>query len=187
MAKRTSKTTPTGRKKVGKPRLEPVAVSAALVRHVGNISAVARQFKVTRQSVQGLIAAHPALKDVLADAREQMKDDAESALMKAVRQGASWAVLFCLKTQAQDRGYGDKPRIEHTGGGQRKVTEVVVRSRVEAAAILALNAAGRAGSGPWPVVDPTAHSSRELDARPPTAHCDPSTANALPAAVPDAD
>jgi hypothetical protein len=127
VANRTSQADPeTGRRKRGrKPVLDPVAVSAAIVRHGGNLSAVARQFKVTRQAVQGLIASTPTLKDVLADAREGMKDDAESALMNAVRQGASWAVLFYLKTQGQDRGYVEKQKIEHSGGSEPVRVEMV--------------------------------------------------------------
>jgi hypothetical protein len=166
VARRASKTDPDkGRRKRGrKPVLDPVAVSAALVRHGGNLSAVARQFRVTRQSVLGLIAATPTLKDVLGDAREGMTDDAESALMAAIRKGASWAVLFYLKTQAQDRGYGEKPKVVHVGKGRLEVTEVIVRNRAEAVAILALNRAEAVPNEPWaagseePLVPLTAHA-----------------------------
>jgi hypothetical protein len=42
---------------------------------------------------------------VATDERESMKDDAESALYKAVLEGEPWAVKFFLSTQAKDRGY----------------------------------------------------------------------------------
>lgn len=91
-----------------KPKLDPVKVAADLVAQDGNLSAVARRYGVSRTAVQNMIARTPALKEVVADAREGMLDDAECALYKAVRDGQAWAVCFYLKTQGKRRGYIEK-------------------------------------------------------------------------------
>jgi hypothetical protein len=78
----------------------------------GNISAVARAFRTTRQSVYSFIGRRPDLKAVVAESRETMKDNVESALYTAALRGDAWAVCFFLKCQAKDRGYveHEKPR-----------------------------------------------------------------------------
>lgn len=109
-----------------KPILAIAPVAASLVKHDGNISCVARQFGVGRSAVQAFIGRHADLQTVLIDSREGLKDDAESVLGKAVRDGEPWAVCFYLKTQAQDRGYVEKQKHEHSGQGQLVITRVVV-------------------------------------------------------------
>ena len=88
-------------------KVKPVA--EALRKYRGNMAAVGRKFGVTRSAVWRFVDSHPDLKATLEECRESMKDTAESALYKAIKRGAGWAVRFYLVTQARDRGYGDKP------------------------------------------------------------------------------
>ena len=115
--------------------LDPVAVEAKLRELRGNQAAVARHFGVNRHTINALVRKLPRLRTACQEAREAMKDNAESALQKAVIDGKSWAVQLFLKTQAKDRGYTEKPEADEKRETPA-VTEIVVRSREEAAAIL---------------------------------------------------
>src|SRR5262245_4458282 len=86
-------------------------VGAKLRELHGNMSAVARHFGVSRQAVQNYVRARPALGALLRDARESMKDFAESALHSAVFRGEAWAVTLFLKCQAKDRGYVERREV----------------------------------------------------------------------------
>jgi hypothetical protein len=112
--------------------LEPVAVGEQLRKLDGNQAAVARHFGVTRQAVNKLVGSRADLRDACRDARESMKDEAESSLYKAVKSGESWAVCFFLKTQAKDRGYVERQELEHSGETANRLIieeEVVSRDR----------------------------------------------------------
>jgi hypothetical protein len=90
------------------------AVAAQLRRLKGNQSAVARHFGCSREAVRKFINRREALRQVATDEREGMKDDAESALYKAVLGGEPWAVKFFLATQAKDRGYSLRTELAAT-------------------------------------------------------------------------
>ncbi len=112
MAKKKAGTEKPAPKKAGrKPILDAELVAAALVTLKGNLSAVARRFKVDRSSVQELIGKRPALRQILADAREGRLDDAEESLDRAVREAEGWAVCFILKTLGKSRGYVERKEV----------------------------------------------------------------------------
>lgn len=92
----------------------------------GNMAAVGRFFGVTRQAVHQFCKGRPTLEAVSADCREAMKDEAESSLYKAVKEGEAWAVCFYLKCQAKDRGYVERTETELSGpaGGPIEIIEV---------------------------------------------------------------
>jgi hypothetical protein len=102
--------TPTAKKRTRgpAPTLDTARCAVALTQLHGNIAAVARRFKVSRSTVTTFIGHDPALRAVLADAREGMLDDAEGVLYQAVKRGEAWAVCFFLKTQGKGRGYSEK-------------------------------------------------------------------------------
>jgi hypothetical protein len=70
--------------------------------------------------------------------RGEVIDTAESKLFRAIEKGEAWAVQFALRTIGRDRGYVERSEV-HQSGGVTVVTEVVVRSREEAAALLPLS------------------------------------------------
>lgn len=115
-------------------------VAATLSELQGNIAGTAKRFNVTRTAVQNLVRKRPALQKVVIDAREGMKDNAESSLYRAVLRGESWAVCFYLKTQAKDRGYIE--RVEQTGAdgspmnqGKQNVNVAVINTMPSTAAL----------------------------------------------------
>jgi hypothetical protein len=122
-------------------KLKHKEVAEKLVEHHGNMAAVGRALGCKRSSVRAFIVKHPDLLAICEDMHESMKDNAVTSLHRAVLAGESWAVCFFLKTQAKDRGYIEKQEFEHSGniGGRLEVSEVVVTTRQEAAAILNLN------------------------------------------------
>lgn len=88
----------------------------------GNISAVAKSYRVTRGTVYEWIQADPEAQQALKDARETALDDGEDSLGKAVKKGEPWAVCFLLKTQGKGRGYVEQNNVEH-GGAIKIVVE----------------------------------------------------------------
>lgn len=98
-------------RKVGRPRipiLDEANIAVSLAQTSGNVSATAKKFKVDRSSVQHFIDKSPHLQQILRDAREGMLDEAETAMMKAIRKGEAWSVCFSLKTQGRSRGYSER-------------------------------------------------------------------------------
>ena len=59
----------------------------------------------------------PAIQQTIDDARGELLDAAEAALMGAIGRGEAWAVCFTLKTLGKGRGYIERAQIEH--GPQR--------------------------------------------------------------------
>jgi hypothetical protein len=109
--------------------LKSKPVEDALRKHHGNMAAVGRKFGVTREAVRQYVENRPALKEVCLECRETMKDEAESALLKAIRKCQGWAVCFYLKCQAKDRGYvekeADKPKDDGKGPGGLSIDEAI--------------------------------------------------------------
>jgi len=83
----------------------------------GNVAAIARALGTSRGTVWNRIQSSPALQALLADARETMLDNAESALYRAVLAGEAWAVCFFLKTQGKSRGYVERQEVTGAEGG----------------------------------------------------------------------
>lgn len=126
MAKKPAKKPPHKSKRGRKPKLDQTQVAAALAELQGNVAAVAKRFNVDRSSVRDFISRTPALQKVCLDAREGMKDHAESALLRAILGGEAWAVCFYLKTQAKDRGYIERQEVESVAKTRLVIEEEIV-------------------------------------------------------------
>ena len=100
------------------PKLTAEPTIAAIRDLHGNLSAVAKQLGVCRQTLYTYIERHPSVKDVVAESRETMLDNAESALYRAVLGGEAWAVCFFLKTQGKRRGYVERQEVTGAGGSE---------------------------------------------------------------------
>ena len=57
-------------------------------------------------TIYGRAEAYPEIWDAVKHARSRTCDDAESELRKAIKAGELQAVMFWLKHQGKDRGYG---------------------------------------------------------------------------------
>lgn len=76
-----------------------------LVRNAGNKSKTCKAMNVSRQTVYNWRDDDPEFKKQLDEVDETLIDDAESALMKAIKDGNVTAIIFFLKTKGKSRGY----------------------------------------------------------------------------------
>ncbi len=104
------------------PRINDEELKQALQQSNGNISHAARVMGISRNAIHQHVNASPELKQILDDARQTMLDEAENALLSAVREKQGWAVCFTLKTIGQERGYIERADQSHSGS-----VEVVIR------------------------------------------------------------
>ena len=82
----------------------------------GNLAAVARAFGKSRTWLYNTMNdKYPCLWKEVEEARESLKDDAESELQRQMFRGNTTALLFYLKTQAKDRGYVERQQHEVSG------------------------------------------------------------------------
>ncbi len=109
------------------PKKKLAKIPALIAEKRGNVSAIARELKITRSTLHNNIQADETLKQLLADERERMLDNAEDKLGDAVDKGEAWAVCFTLKTQGQERGYVEKQKIEHSGTVEVATFEIKTR------------------------------------------------------------
>jgi len=75
----------------------------------------------------------PAIQQTIDDARGELLDAAEAALMGAIGRGEAWAVCFTLKTLGKQRGYIERAQIEHggAGGGPIQITAIDYRQAIK--------------------------------------------------------
>lgn len=99
-------------------KLSASEIIEKLKKHRGNVSAVARSLGASRTAVYNYINDHKTVKAALEEARESMKDEAESVLYSKVLEGSTPELLFYLKTQAQDRGYIERQKFDHSMEGK---------------------------------------------------------------------
>ena len=80
-------------------------VSEQLTKAGGVITVAARALGCHPQTVREYIRRYKKCQEALQEGKEQRKDFVESALLKRITEGDTTAIIFFLKTQAQDRGY----------------------------------------------------------------------------------
>ena len=90
-------------------------IAKLLIEKHGNQAAVAKAFGVSRSAVNIRILQSDHLRRICIEARETIKDHAESALHVALLRSEPWAVCFFLKCQAKDRGYVERQEVDHSG------------------------------------------------------------------------
>lgn len=91
-------------------------VIAQLKMSRGNISHAAGKLNTHRFTLHRYINEHLTVKAALHDIKEASKDRAETMLEKRM-ETSDTLLIFYLKTQAYDRGYGDKSQISGPNGG----------------------------------------------------------------------
>lgn len=90
-------------------------IEQALRQANGNVSHAAHELGMARGALHHRISQSARLKQVVAEAREELVDIAETALRKQIEQGNIAAIIFALKTIGRPRGYVE--RTEHEVGG----------------------------------------------------------------------
>ena len=118
---RTTKKTKKTKKKHPALAVTDEQIATALREARGMVTVAASRLGVTDRALHYRMASSPELQQVKHEAREANKDLAESALLKAIEKGESWAICFFLKCQARDRGYIERVdarvegNVEHRG------------------------------------------------------------------------
>jgi hypothetical protein len=87
----------------------------------GFVTQAAKSLGISRMQLYRIINKHPTVKEALDDAREEMKDFAESKIYQGINDGNTALIIFYAKTQMKDRGYVERQEIDHSGGIQIEV------------------------------------------------------------------
>lgn len=90
------------------------AIINALISSGGMVTMAARRLGIARQTIHARAQRSPQIKEAIAAAREEMLDEAETQLRRAVGQGEPWAVCFALKTIGRQRGYVERTELAHS-------------------------------------------------------------------------
>jgi hypothetical protein len=129
---------PKGKSKRGKPRLTVALVEPLISRFLGNLAGIAAALDVSRQAVHNFVRGNPRLSSLVDAEKERVNDLVERSLLRAAigtvdpatgqytKEPEAWAVCFYLKTQGKDRGYVEKPQVEHSGLDSRPVVRGIV-------------------------------------------------------------
>lgn len=92
------------------------SVTKTLEECKGNMAAVGRTLKVTRQAVWDFCDKHDELKAFQRQLRESFVDTVESGLYTNAENGNVTAQIFILKTIGRDRGYVERHEIAGPNG-----------------------------------------------------------------------
>ena len=87
------------------------------------VTGAAQILDCTRKTVYDYMDKYPDLKNAIHDAREQMLDVAETALMSNIKDKHPSSVFFFLKTMGKNRGYVE--RVENTGKDGKDIIPVL--------------------------------------------------------------
>jgi len=110
-AKPLPKTGPVGRR----PMPDEETIGEAIAKFNGNMAAAAQFLRVSRSTISRRVSGNEELKKLVRDARESTKDDMEEELFAQALNGNTVELIFALKTQAYDRGYGDRSKLDVHG------------------------------------------------------------------------
>lgn len=98
-------------------------IAEAIVECGGYISGIAKRLGTGSSAIGQYIKSRPALRDLQQDILEELLDNAERGLCKAVYAEKSWAIKFVLARLGRHRGYGHKIEVE---GASAAIGRVVV-------------------------------------------------------------
>ncbi len=92
-----------------KPHVTIAKVRQAAEETGGVISEMARLLGTSRQTIYHRLRTDPELAAFHQDQREVFIDEAESGLLRLVREGNVAAIIFTLKTLGRHRGWVEQP------------------------------------------------------------------------------
>lgn len=78
----------------------------------GYVSGIAKRLGTSTAAIGAFIKSRPALRDLQLDAQEELLDEAEKGLKKAVYAEKAWAIKFVLARLGRHRGYGQKLEVQ---------------------------------------------------------------------------
>lgn len=97
-------------------------VAAAVYECKGLASIAAQRLGCSAKTVRNYVDKYPTVKEAIAQAREDLKDNAESRLLARIDADDLTAIIFFLKTQAKDRGYVERSEVTGAEGGPLSLT-----------------------------------------------------------------
>ncbi len=80
----------------------------------GMVALAAKRLGIARQTIHARAQRSSAIREAIGAAREEMLDEAETQLRRAVGEGQPWAVCFALKTIGKSRGYIERSELAHS-------------------------------------------------------------------------
>jgi len=94
----------------------------------GIITLIAKNLDVERLTVYNYLKKHKKAKELIEQEKEDVVDMAENKLHQALTKGESWAIKTILlqHKKGQNRGYGDKMNLEHSGEVAQNIDKVTV-------------------------------------------------------------
>lgn len=108
--------TPTAKHPKAPKGVTNAQLADAIQKTAGMLGDVARAVGIKRQTLHARVKRSPALQELLAEAREETLDLAESKLVEAIRGGNLGAICFYLRTQGRSRGYVERSEVATTEG-----------------------------------------------------------------------
>lgn len=111
----SKKKKPAPKSRSRKTKFTQQQVASALRSTQGLMFLAAKNLGCDTDTLRNYRKRFPELEAVIADARGQVVDLAESKLWKALQDGEGWAITFFLRTQGKDRGYSERIDLSHSG------------------------------------------------------------------------
>jgi|SRR5579885_1387514 len=101
-------------------------IKQALIKSGGYMTHAAALLKCDHSTISKRVAAHPELREIISEARENLLDDAEKGLHSLVLDKEFAAICFALKTVGKKRGYTETAYISEEAI-QRAMDEIIKR------------------------------------------------------------
>ena len=99
-------------------------VAQAVYEAKGLASIAAKRLGCNASTVRNYAAKYPTVKEAIVQAREDLKDFAESKLLRRIDDDDLTAIIFFLKTQAKDRGYVERAEVTGADAGPLQIEYV---------------------------------------------------------------
>jgi len=108
-------------------------VAAAVYEARGLASIAAKRLGCTAATVRNYAERYATVREAITQAREDLKDFAESKLLSRMNEDDLTAIIFFLKCQAKDRGYVERNEVTGADGGAIQTQQVFDHGNVTAA------------------------------------------------------
>lgn len=115
-------------KKIRMPRGKKKLMIEALNSQMGIVTTACKQVGIDRRTHSRWMKEDEAYKFFVEEAKYNLKDFGENALLKLMKSDHPGAIIFFNKTKNKDRGYYEKNELEHTGDSQSNIFNLVVKS-----------------------------------------------------------
>ena len=106
-------------------RYTAAEMAAAVYEAKGLCSIAAKRLGCDPATVRNYAAKYPTVREAINQAREDLKDFAESKLLRRMDDDDLTAIIFFLKCQAKDRGYVERQELTGADGAALDIKLVI--------------------------------------------------------------